>query len=198
MALVYQLKDEFRSYDRIAGIDEAGRGPWAGPVVAAAVILPHDYHNDLIDDSKKLSPRQRDIAFEAIRRDAIAIGVGIVSSVEIDQTNILSATKRAMKEAIDTLSVAPDLLMIDAVKLNEQTIPQVAIIHGDALALPIAAASIIAKVTRDRLMEELHRQHPAYRFDLHKGYGTKLHLAMIEAHGPLEGIHRMSFRPLKK
>ena len=196
--LRYQEQPVYSAYRHIAGIDEAGRGPWAGPVVAAAVILPHGYRNELIDDSKKLTPHTREMLFDVIRKDALAIGVALVDAEMIDKINILQATKRAMRIALDSLAVKPDFVMLDAVTLPDLALPQEGIVHGDALALPIAAASIIAKVTRDRLMLELHRQYPAYRFDLHKGYGTALHLRALRMHGPIIGVHRLSYRPIKE
>ncbi|MFA5235909.1 MAG: ribonuclease HII [Bacilli bacterium] len=195
--LAYQLKSEFASFDLIAGIDEAGCGPWAGPVVAAAVILPKGYQNEEINDSKQLTAACRERLFAQIQKDALAIGVGVVEAIEIDRTNILMATKAAMTIAIGQLQVKPDFLLIDAVKLVEVTIPQEAVIHGDALALPIAAASIVAKVHRDHLMVALHERHPEYRFDLHKGYGTALHQERLARFGPLAGIHRFSYKPIK-
>jgi ribonuclease HII len=197
VALVYHLKEEFASYELMAGIDEAGRGPWAGPVVAAAVIFKKGYYNDAIDDSKKLTAHKRDQLFDIIVKDSLSIGIGIVSAEVIDKINILQATKLAMRKAIDNLSIKPAFLLIDALKLDGVALPQLGLIHGDALALPIAAASIIAKVTRDRIMVKIHHEHPIYRFDLHKGYGTKLHHNMILTHGAIKGIHRMSFRPIK-
>ncbi len=195
--LTYQLRSEFSAYEWLAGIDEAGRGPWAGPVVAAAVILPKGYQNEDIDDSKKLTPACRERLFAKIQSEALAIGVGIVEARDIDDMNILEATKAAMAAAVNQLKVRPDFLLIDAVKLTQVAIPQQALIHGDALALPIAAASIIAKVTRDRLMVALHAQYPEYRFDLHKGYGTALHRERLAKYGPLPGIHRFSYKPIK-
>ncbi|HOJ45457.1 MAG TPA: ribonuclease HII [Bacilli bacterium] len=198
MPLTYQDKAEFASFKHIAGIDEAGRGPWAGPVVASAVILPTGYTHPDINDSKTISEDQREQLFNIIMKDALAVGIGIIDAPTIDRTNILKATKQAMMQALVNLSVKPDFLLIDAVKLEQIDIPQQALIKGDALALPIAAASIIAKVTRDRIMREYHRHHPEYRFDLHKGYGTKRHQAELDQHGPIPDWHRFSYRPIKK
>jgi len=197
MGLTYQDRPEFANYRYLAGVDEAGRGPWAGPVVAAAVIMPPGYHHETIDDSKKLTARQRETLYEVIKRDALAIGVAFVDAATIDAINILAATRQAMREALKQLTPAPDFVLLDAVTLPELGSKQQGLIRGDGLALPIAAASIIAKVTRDRYMMELHRAHPEYRFDRHKGYGTKFHRDMITKYGPLPGIHRMSFKPLK-
>jgi len=196
--LQYQERSVYSAYRYIAGVDEAGRGPWAGPVVAAAVILPTGYRNELINDSKKLTPHARETLFDVIQKDALAIGVALVDADTIDKINILQATKRAMRTALDSLAVKPDYVMLDAVTLPDLPMPQEGIVHGDALALPIAAASIIAKVTRDRLMIELHQSYPAYRFDLHKGYGTALHLRALRMHGPITGVHRLSYRPIKE
>ncbi len=198
MALTYQTLPVYEKYHHIAGVDEAGRGPWAGPVVAAAVIFPRGYQNELINDSKLLTPAMRERLFAVIQRDAIAIGIGIVAPGEIDRLNILEATKLAMTEALDTLKITPDYIMLDAITLPSLKIKQEALIHGDQLALPIAAASIIAKVTRDRIMIEAQQTYPLFRFDLHKGYGTKLHQAELLAHGPITDFHRFSYKPIKQ
>ena len=183
-----------------AGIDEAGRGPLAGPVVAAAVILPLQWDEQLlsrtfagVNDSKKLTPRQRCRAYELIREKAVAIGVGIVDEKTIDEINILQATFRAMRRAVEKLRPCPDYLLIDGQRVPGLDIPQRAIRKGDSLSLSIAAASIVAKVTRDRQMEEYHLLYPQYNFAAHKGYGTREHLAAIAKHGPCP-IHRRSFR----
>lgn len=180
------------SYRAVAGIDEAGRGPLAGPVVAACVILPTDVSIDGIYDSKKLSPKRREAVFEQIQKFALGIGIGYVDNETIDEINILNATKWAMKTAIETCSIEPDYLLLDAVELSNVNIPQRSIIKGDSLSQSIAAASIIAKVTRDREMEKMHRLYPEYGFDRHKGYGTKQHIEAIKVHG-LSPIHRISF-----
>lgn len=198
MPLTYQDRPEFACFKHIAGIDEAGRGPWAGPVVASAVILPKGYTHPDINDSKQLTESQREQLFDIIMQDALAVGVGIIDAPTIDQTNILKATKQAMHIALMNLKITPDFLLIDAVRLEHVDIPQTALIKGDGLALPIAAASIIAKVTRDRIMRQSHIEHPEYRFDLHKGYGTRLHQLELDRHGPIPNWHRLSYRPLKK
>jgi len=198
MPLLYQDKPEFSSFKHIAGIDEAGRGPWAGPVVASAVILPKGYIHPDINDSKQLSESKREQLFNIIMQDALAVGVGIIDAPTIDQTNILKATKQAMHIALKNLNIKPDFLLIDAVRLESVDTPQMPLIKGDTLALPIAAASIIAKVTRDRIMRQSHIKYPQYRFDLHKGYGTKLHQFELDQYGPIPNWHRFSYRPLKK
>lgn len=181
----------------VAGIDEAGRGPLAGPVVAAAVILPKDFDVVGIDDSKKLSEKKREIFFEIISKKAVAYSIGTVDNETIDSINILQATKAAMKEAVRGLKAVCSVehLLLDAILLEDITIPQTSIIKGDTKSLSIAAASVIAKVTRDRMMKDFHRLYPSYGFDHNKGYGTKSHFECIENHGICR-IHRISF--LKK
>ncbi len=182
-----------RGYKLIAGIDEAGRGPLAGPVVAAAVILPHDYDNPEINDSKKLSPQKREKLYGVIKRDALGVGLGVVEAPVIDEVNILRATLMAMQEAFRELSPVPDLLLIDGTHPLPLAISQRTIIRGDSLSISIAAASIIAKVSRDRIMEMYHRQFSQYNFIRNKGYGTEEHRAAIRKFG-LCKIHRRSFR----
>lgn len=193
--LSYENELLSQGYSYIAGIDEAGRGCLAGPVVAAAVILPCDIKIDGVNDSKKLSSVKREFFYELITRYSVSIGIGIVSNEDIDRINILNSTIKAMVSAIAELRIAPDYLLIDAVKLSSIKIPQLPIIKGDTLSLSIASASIIAKVTRDRLMAEQHVVFPQYNFLSHKGYGTKEHFERIMLHGP-SVIHRKSF--LKK
>ena len=178
----------------IAGIDEVGRGPLVGPVVAAAVILPEGFYNKDINDSKKLSEKKRNELYEVIKNNAISIGIGIVSNKRIDEINIYEATKEAMKLAIDNLSVKPEYLLIDAMKLDVD-IPSISIIKGDAKSESIAAASIIAKVTRDKMMYELDKKYPIYDFANNKGYGTKKHIEAIEKYGIISE-HRKSFKPV--
>ncbi len=179
----------------IAGIDEVGRGPLVGPVVTAAVILPIDYYDERINDSKKLSEKKREMLYDVIMENAISVGIGISSNEVIDEINILEATKKAMLESINNLSVKPEHLLIDAVKLNTD-IPQTSIIKGDAKSQSIAAASIIAKVTRDRMLVELDKLHPEYDFKHNKGYGTKKHIEALYKYGALKE-HRKSFEPVK-
>lgn len=180
----------------IAGIDEVGRGPLVGPVVTAAVILPRDFYDERINDSKKLTEKKRELLYDVIMENAVSVGIGISSEDVIDDINILEATKKAMIEAVNNLSVKPEHLLIDAVKLNVY-IPQTSIIKGDAKSESIAAASIIAKVTRDRMMIELDREHPEYDFKHNKGYGTKKHIEAIEKYGILKE-HRKTFAPCNK
>lgn len=181
-----------KGYKYIAGIDEAGRGPLAGPVIAAAVILPENIFIPNLKDSKKLSPKKRDILYEEIKSKALAFGIGISDEKCIDEINILNATKKAMEQAVNSIKIKPDILFIDAVKLDDVSIPQVQIIDGDNLSVSIAAASIIAKVTRDRLIMEYDSIYPQYGFAKHKGYGTKEHIEAIKKYG-ICPIHRISF-----
>ena len=193
------LKYEKELYEKnitlIAGVDEVGRGPLVGPVVAAAVILPKNYHLEGLTDSKKLSEKKRNLFYEILKRDSISIGVGVISAKKIDEVNIYEASKMAMLEALKNLSVTPEHVLIDAMKL-ELDMPSTSIIHGDALSESIAAASVIAKVTRDDMMYELHKKYPEYHFDKHKGYPTKLHLECLEKFGPLEN-YRFTYKPVR-
>jgi ribonuclease HII len=182
-----------RGYANIAGIDEAGRGPLAGPVVAAAVILPPGYENPEIDDSKKLSPRRRERLCELIQREALSVGIGVREAQAIDAVNILQATLAAMKEAVLSLLPLPDYLLVDGLQRIPLAIPQETIVRGDARSLSIAAASIVAKVSRDRIMEICHRQFPQYNFLRNKGYGTLEHRQAIVKYGRCK-FHRRSFR----
>jgi len=179
-------------YQFIAGIDEAGRGPLAGPVVAAAVIFPPDYVNAEINDSKQLSARKREELYEIIKNEAVAIGMGIVDADIIDRFNILRATLQAMREAVLELSTSPDFLLIDGLQCIPLLTPQKPLVKGDSRSISIAAASIIAKVSRDRIMEMYHRQFPQYNFLQNKGYGTKEHCSAIKQFGMCK-IHRKSF-----
>lgn len=180
----------------IAGVDEVGRGPLVGPVITAAVILPKNYHLDGLNDSKKLTEKKREELYPIILKDAISYGIGMSSAEVIDKVNIYQATKMAMKEAINNLSVKPEHVLIDAMKLDLD-VPSTSIIKGDANSASIAAASIIAKVTRDHMMDDLDSLYPMYGFKKHKGYPTKLHLEMLEKYGPLEN-YRFTFGPVKK
>ena len=198
MALDFQEQFYSKNVKVIVGVDEAGRGPLAGPVVAAACILSRTYINKEINDSKQLSEKKREELFEIIKKDAITYGVGIVSAEEIDTLNIYEATKKAMKEAINNLKVKFDLILTDAMPLNGFDVEVVPIIKGDAKALPIAAASIIAKVTRDHMMEELGKKYPEYGFEVHKGYGTQKHMEALKKFGPIKGVHRYSYKPVAK
>lgn len=176
----------------ICGIDEAGRGPLAGPVVAAAVVLPKDCRILYLNDSKKLSEKKRNLLFDQIKEKAVAWGIGTVSPGRIDQINILQATYEAMRQAVEQLGVIPDILLNDAVTIPGLDMMQVPIVKGDAKSVSIAAASILAKVTRDRMMEEYDKMYPAYGFGKHKGYGTAAHIEALRSHGPCP-IHRRTF-----
>ena len=183
---------EYASFSAICGIDEAGRGPLAGPVVAGAVILPTDCEILYLNDSKKLTEKRREALFLEIKEKAVAWNVGIVDAAEIDQINFLQATYEAMGKAITGLEVTPDLLLNDAVEIPDVQIPQVKIIKGDAKSVSIAAASILAKVTRDHLMIEYDQKYPDYGFARHKGYGTGVHIEAIRDYGPCP-LHRKTF-----
>lgn len=176
----------------IAGIDEVGRGPLAGPVVAAAVILPQDFNVPGVDDSKKLSEKKREALYEVITEKAISYSIGIVDNYIIDEINILEATRIAMTRAVENLKTRPDYILIDALTLKDVSIPQRGIIKGDSISISIAAASIVAKVTRDRMMREFHHRFPQYAFDSNKGYGTKAHIEGITSYGPCL-LHRRTF-----
>ena len=183
---------DYAVYGVICGIDEAGRGPLAGPVAAGAVVLPRGAEILYLNDSKKLSPKRRDALYDEILEKAVSCGVGIVSAQRIDEINILQATYEAMRDAIGKLSVVPDVLLNDAVTIPEVPMRQVPIIGGDGKSISIAAASILAKVTRDRMMEAYDALYPEYGFAAHKGYGTAAHIAALKEYGPCP-IHRRSF-----
>ena len=187
-----EFENKYSDLAYIAGIDEAGRGPLAGPVVAAAVILPKDIFLPFLNDSKKVTEKRRDVLFDEIKQNAIAYGIGIASNTLIDEINILQATYEAMREAINELEKTPDVLLVDAVHIPDINIKQVGIIKGDAKSVNIAAASILAKVTRDRLMAEYDKIYPEYGFASNKGYGTATHIAALKEIGPC-AIHRKSF-----
>jgi ribonuclease HII len=186
-----------RGYHRIAGVDEVGRGPLAGPVVAAAVILPRDGLREKLFDSKKIPWKKREHLYETILAEAQGIGIGIIGQEEIDHINILQATLKAMAFAIGNLPVPPDFILIDGLQGISLSIPQKPIRKGDQLCNSIAAASIVAKVTRDRMMLECHQKYPQYNFARHKGYGTKDHRRAIEKFGICE-LHRKTFRGVKE
>ena len=176
----------------VCGVDEAGRGPLAGPVFAGAVILPENYTHEILNDSKKLSEKKRDLVYDDIIRDAICWSVGIATEKEIDEINILNATFLAMNRAVDGLSIKPDLAFIDGNRYPNTGVKEITIVKGDSKCMSVAAASIIAKVSRDRFMMEMDEKYPEYQFCKHKGYGTKLHYEMIEKYGISE-IHRRTF-----
>lgn len=192
---LYQYDESLREkgFLRIAGIDEAGRGPLAGPVVAAAVVFSKGITIKGLRDSKKVPEKERETLYPEILRFSEDVGVGIVGHEEIDRLNILRATKLAMQYAIENLSQPPDILVIDALSLPSVPIKQLSIIKGESISASIAAASIVAKVVRDKIMMEYHRQYPHYNFEKHKGYSTKEHLDMIRLYGPCP-IHRKSFQ----
>ncbi len=195
--LKYEKELYEKGFKLIAGTDEVGRGPLVGPVVAAAVILPQNYQLDGLTDSKKLSEKKRDKFYDIIMKEAVSVGIGVVDAKTIDEINILEASRLAMKKAIMDLKIVPEYVLSDAMKLNNIDIPYTDIIHGDALSLSIAAASVIAKVTRDRMMYELDVQYPLYGFAKHKGYPTKLHLENLRKYGVLDN-YRFSYKPVKE
>ena len=199
------MKNNMLSYEQelynkgikyIAGVDEVGRGPLVGPVVTAAVILPVGYFNGLINDSKKLSEKRRNELYEIIMRDALSVSMGMMDNKVIDDVNIYEATKLAMYQAINNLDIKPEYVLIDAMKLSDLEMPSESIIKGDSKSESIAAASIIAKVTRDRMMYELDEKFPEYGFKNHKGYPTKAHLEAIKKYGLLDN-YRFTFGPVR-
>jgi ribonuclease HII len=186
-----------QGYSLIAGCDEAGRGPIAGPVVAAAVILPKDFADQRIHDSKQLTALQREALFVLIQERALAFAITVVDVATITRINILEASRLAMQLSLEQLKHPYDVVLSDAMALPKQTVPVFPLIHGDALSQTIAASSILAKVTRDRLMVEMAKTYPHFYFDIHKGYPTPQHLKLLKRHGPIEGIHRPTFGPVK-
>ena len=191
----YEIAAHEKGYKVVCGIDEAGRGPLAGPVFAAAVILPENYSHPVLNDSKKLSEKKRDAVYDDIIKDAICYRDGIATEEEIDEINILNATFLAMKRAVEGLVIKPDFAYIDGNQYPKTGVKEETIVKGDGKCISVAAASIIAKVSRDRFMLEIDKQYPEYQFSKHKGYGTKLHYEMIEKYG-VSKVHRRSF--LKK
>lgn len=192
---LWAIEREYEDTVMICGVDEAGRGPLAGPVYAAAVILPRGLVIEGLNDSKKLTEKRREALFDEIKEKAIAFGIGCADEKEVDEINILQATFLAMRRAIAQLSTTPDLALIDGNRDSDFGVPSKTVIKGDSLSANIAAASVLAKVTRDRVMKEYDAQYPQYGFAVHKGYGTKRHYEALREHGPCP-IHRMSF--LKK
>lgn len=192
MTYEYENLLKEKGYKAVCGIDEAGRGPLAGPVFAAAVILPEDLGDLGINDSKKLSEKKRDALFDIIKEKAIAWSVASASEAEIDEINILNATFLAMKRAVEGLSVKPDVALVDGNRKPKTGIEEITLVKGDAKSISIAAASILAKVSRDRYLLELHEKYPEYQFNKHKGYPTALHYEMIKEHG-ISPVHRLSF-----
>ena len=198
MALDYEQQFYNDKIQFIVGCDEAGRGCWLGDVFAGAVILPRDFVCDLINDSKQLTEKQREEAFVIIKEHALAWGVGRCTAEEIDRMNILNASRLAMERAIENMNHRFDMIITDAVKILKYEVPMEALIHGDALSQSVAAASIIAKVSRDHYCLELDKQYPEYHIAKHKGYGTKEHMEALEKYGPKRGLHRFSYKPIKK
>lgn len=194
---LWEIENSFfaQGIDVICGVDEAGRGPLAGPVCAAAVVLPKNLELPGLNDSKKLTDKKRRELFPIIKEQAIAYGIGFASEQEIDEINILQATFLAMQRAIDQLNVRPDLALIDGNRQKDFGIPAKTVVKGDSLSASIAAASVLAKVSRDNVMMEMAQRYPQYGFDIHKGYGTKAHYAALTEYGP-SPIHRVTF--LKK
>jgi ribonuclease HII len=187
-----------KGYNYLAGVDEAGRGPLAGPVVAAAVILPRGVIIDGLDDSKKLSPKRRDLLFDEIAASGALCAVGIIDNMTIDKINILRASLLAMRKAVTTLKAKPEFVLVDgSYTIPNLDLPQLAVIGGDALCASISAASIIAKVTRDRIMDKYQEIYPEFSFSVHRGYPTPQHLNELRTNGPTE-IHRRTFRPVEE
>ena len=187
-----------RGYLRVAGVDEAGRGPLAGPVAAAAVILPRSFTSAHLDDSKKLTKCRRELVYgELTGNPAVVWAVAMIGAEEIDEINILRATHKAMSMAVDALTVTPDIALIDGLPVKGLKVPHEALVKGDGLSLSIAAASVMAKVTRDRYMERISQEYPAYGFARHQGYGTRGHLEALRIHGPCRH-HRRSFQPVSQ
>lgn len=200
MADLYEYEKRLWSqgYENIAGCDEAGRGPLFGPVVAASVILPHDFVLEGLNDSKKLTEKKREEYYPIIMENALAVGVSIVSAKEIDEINIYEASRQGMLRAIDSMNIKPDYIITDAMPLDGFTNTfHESIIKGDAKSITIAAASVIAKVTRDRLMYEEDKKHPQYEFARHKGYPTKKHIELLNKYGIIDG-YRLTYGPVKK
>ena len=193
----YRIENKLykKGYKSIAGLDEAGRGSWAGPVVAAAVVLPPKLKVPGLRDSKLLSPAKRDKLHIYINKNAIGVGVGIVSEKIIDEQGIITATRQAFLQALEKLSTEIDYLLVDGIRIFKYKLPVDFLIKGDNRVMSIAAASVIAKVTRDSILRDYHDKYPKYGFDLHKGYGTRKHKDMLDKHGVCD-IHRMSYRPI--
>ena len=197
MALDYEQQFYNKNIQYIVGCDEAGRGCLLGSVYAGAVILPKDFHCDLIDDSKKLTPKKREEAFQIIIDNAIAYGIGFCTADEIDQMNIYNASRVAMQRAIKNMNHQYDLILTDAMKMKDMEVEVIPLIHGDALAQCIAAASILAKVSRDRECIELDKEYPQYGIAKHKGYGTKEHLELLKKYGPIPHLYRFTYAPVR-
>ena len=197
MALDYEQQFYSDKVQYIVGCDEAGRGCLLGSVYAGAVILPKDFHCDLINDSKKMTPKKREEAFQIIIENAIAYGIGYCTAEEIDQMNIYNASRVAMQRAIKNMNHQYDLILTDAMKMKDMEVEVIPLIHGDALAECIAAASILAKVSRDRECVELDKKYPEYQIAKHKGYGTKEHLELLKKYGPIPHLYRFTYAPVR-
>ena len=196
-SMEYENKYYNEGNNVIVGMDEAGRGPLAGPLVIACVILPKDYDNVAINDSKKLSEKKREILFKEIQKSALYIGVKVIDEATVDALNIYAATKKGMEDLIGEIPFKVDVVLVDAMKIQLDNIITVPLIHGDALSTSIAAASIIAKVTRDHMMYDIDKEYPQYDFKNNKGYGTKKHMEAIETHGICK-YHRLTYYPVSK
>ena len=190
-----EYEEKYSNLDYICGVDEVGRGPLVGPVVACAVILPKNYYIEGLTDSKKLSKKKRESFFEIINKDALAIGIGVIDNQKIDEINILEASRLAMKIAVNNLKIKPNVILTDAMKLD-MGIDEEDIIKGDLKSITISAASVVAKVTRDKMMEELHNKYPMYNFIKNNGYPTKEHVEAIKKYGIIEE-HRKTFNPIR-
>ena len=197
MALDFEQQFYDDKVKLIVGCDEAGRGCLLGPVYAGAVILPQDFSHELINDSKKLSEKQREIAYQIIIENAVAWGIGFCTPEEIDDINIYNASRLAMERAIENMNHPYDLIITDCMKMPKAKVEVIDLVHGDAKALCVAAASIIAKVSRDHVCYELDQQYPQYNIRKNKGYGTKDHLEALKKYGPIKGLHRFTYGPIK-
>ena len=198
MALDFDLEYYQKGFQNIVGLDEAGRGCLLGPVVASAVVLPRDFYHPLINDSKKLTEKQREEAYLIIKEHALAIGIAQIEPEEIDKINILEASRKAMTLALEQIPLDKyDIIITDYMKLPKAKKEVIDIPHGDARSLSVAAASIIAKVTRDHICNALEKEYPNFKISTHKGYGTKLHLEELEKYGPIKGLHRFSYKPIQ-
>lgn len=195
--LNYEINNLNEEINFVLGIDEAGRGPLCGPLVVAGVVFPKSYQNELINDSKKLSVKKREYLFNIIKNDALFYEIKIIDPSIIDKLNIYQATKKAMEEIIINLKDKVDYILTDAMKVDIKDINYTPLVKGDSKAITIAAASILAKVTRDNIMDELNIKYPEYQFSKHKGYPTKLHLEILNKYGPIKSIYRFSYKPLK-
>ncbi|MDR0739391.1 MAG: ribonuclease HII [Mycoplasmataceae bacterium] len=198
-ANMYAFENKYRlkGYKSIVGLDEVGRGSWAGPLVVAAVILPERYHNDEINDSKKVSIKKRELLYDVIVKVALDYAIIFIDPIEVDRLNPKAASIKGMKMALDELKVKPQIALIDS-EIIESKVETKSIVKGDEKSISIAAASILAKVSRDRYMEKISEQYPQYHFAKHKGYGTIQHLKALQKFGPIKNFHRFSYKPIQK